>query len=168
MPEYVHPDLGATWDRVGRELAALAPDRDYPTRVFCSRRIEKRPCHNAAEVEALFASHGFEVIYPEDYPLAEQAMIFRQAEVVAGFAGSGLFTLCLTGTPKRVVMITSETYAARNEYLMASVLGHEIDLVSCKADGPGSGHPMHSGFTFDFDREGAYVESVLASISLTR
>ena len=164
MPEYVHPDIAATWDVVGKELASLAPARDYPTRVFCSRRIDKRPCHNAAEVESLFSSHGFEVIYPEDYPLAEQAMIFRQAEVIAGFAGSGLFTLCLTGAPKRVLMISSELYIARNEYLIASVLGHEIDLVTCKADSSGPGHVTHSGFTFDFDREGAYLQDVLTSL----
>lgn len=164
MPEYVHPDIGETWAMVGRELASLAPPRKYPTRVFCSRRIEKRLCHNAAEVESLFSSHGFEVIYPEDFPLAEQAMIFRQAEVVAGFAGSGLFSLCLCASPKRVVMILPESYTARNEYMIASVLGHEIDLVSCKADIFEPGHAAKAGFTFDFDREGVYLKGVLSSL----
>ena len=56
-------------------------------RLFCSRRPGKRSCHNAAEVEGLFAAHGFAVVYPEDHPLPEQARMVRDADVVAGFAG---------------------------------------------------------------------------------
>ena len=168
-PDYVHPDIRETWAKVGRSLASSAPARDYPRRIFCSRRTSKRACHNAAEVESLFSNHGFEVVYPEDFPLAEQAMIFRQAEVVAGFAGSGLFSLCFCESPKRVVMISSESYMARNEYLIASVLGHEIDVVWCKADIPRPENgwdkrSTESGFIFDPDREGVYLKAVLASL----
>lgn len=169
MPSYVHPDIEETWGRVGHELAALAPDRVYPTKIFCSRRTEKRACHNAVEVESFYASHGFEVIYPEDYPLPEQSQIFRRAEVVSGFAGSGLFSLAFCSSPKRVVMISSDSYTATNEYLIASVLGHEIDFVTSRADfaRPEKGwdkDAYQSTFTFDFDREGVYLKDILVSI----
>lgn len=165
-PDYVHPDIRETWAKVGQGLAALAPSRDYQQRIFCSRRTTKRACHNTAEVESLFSDHGFEVVYPEDFSLPEQAMIFRQAEVIAGFAGSGLFSLAFCESPKRVVMISPESYAERNEYLIASVLGHEIDLVWCKADdrAPHNAIEDKHGFTFDFAREGVHLNSVLASL----
>lgn len=167
-PDYVHPDIGETWAEVSQGLASMAVTRDYPKRIFCSRRTTKRACHNTAEVESLFSDHGFEVVYPEDFSLPEQAMIFRQAEVIAGFAGSGLFSLAFCTSPKRVVMISPESYAERNEYLIASVLGHEIDLVWCKADVRPPQHPENEsfkpGFTFDFAREGVHLNSVLASL----
>jgi len=112
---------------------------------------------------------GFGVIYPEDFPLPEQAAIFRHAEVVAGYAGSALFTLAFCETPKRVIMISSEAYRARNEYMIASVLGHELNILWCRPDGPRAANetmrPSHFiAFTFDFAREGQYLEELLASL----
>ena len=71
-----------------------------PLRLFCSRRPGKRSCHNAAEVEALFAAHGFAVVFPEDHPLPEQVRMVRDADVVAGFAGSGMFQIAFAGGPE--------------------------------------------------------------------
>ena len=66
-------------------------------------------------------------------------------------------------------MISSDSYTATNEYLMASVLGHQIAFVTSKADTarPEKGwnkDAYQSSFTFDFDREGVYVKDILASI----
>ena len=169
-PEYAHPDICETWARVSQGLASSAPSREYPQRIFCSRRTTKRACHNTAELESLFSNHGFDIVYPEDFSLPEQAMMFRQAEVIAGFAGSALFTLCFCTSPKRVVMIAPDSYHERNEYLIASVLGHEIDLVWSEADvrppqnAEGDIGDFKAGFTFDFAREGVYLDSVLASL----
>ena len=74
MPSYVHPSIEGVWNDVGRTLAAGAPGGDYPSRIFVSRRpAPTRPCHNATELEDLFAAHGFAVLYPEDLSLSEQA-----------------------------------------------------------------------------------------------
>ena len=105
-----------------------------PLRLFCSRRPGKRTCHNAAEVEALFAAHGFTVVFPEDHPLPEQARMVREADVVAGFAGSGMFQIAFAGGPKHVILVGSESYTASNEYLISSVVGHRLDLVLCRPD----------------------------------
>lgn len=160
-PKYVHPRIAETWRRVGDNLAAGATDREYPRRIFCSRRIAKRACNNTDEVEALFVAQGFEIVFPEEFALGDQVEMFRRADVVAGFAGSGLFNLCFTTEPKRVVMISSDVYSARNEYLIASVLGHEIDSITSRPDIPGE---FQSPFTFDQEREGRYLEGVFASL----
>jgi capsular polysaccharide biosynthesis protein len=169
QPDYVHPDLRETWAEVSAALAAHAPDRDYPERFFCARRIDKRPCRNAEEVEAYFAGHGFAIVFPEDYSLPEQAMMFRSAEVVGGFAGSALFNLCLSGSPKRGIVISSESYTAQNEYMVSAVVGHELDAAWCRAEIPmpedrWQARAFHSPFTFDFDREGRFVDEVLRGL----
>ena len=169
MPAYVHPDIRAVWNSIGRRLATAAPRREYARRIFCSRRTTKRQCRNAMEVETVFANQGFQVIYPEDFPLPEQAAIFRHADIVAGYAGSAMFTLAFCETPKLVIMITSEIYRARNEYMICSVLGHQLNVLWCRPDahqaaniwpGPGRKAP----FTFDFAREGLFLEEALASL----
>jgi capsular polysaccharide biosynthesis protein len=160
-PAYVHPRIAETWQLVGDNLAATAEGGARPSRFFCSRRIKKRSCTNTSEVEALFDAQGFEIIFPEDLTLGDQIETFRKADVIAGFAGSGLFNLCFVDQPKRVIMLSSTAYSARNEYLMASVLGHEIDLVTSEARDP----VFQSSFTFDHEREGRDLAAVFATLS---
>ena len=169
MPEYVHPEIAHTWRRMSDALVVEAPDRDYASRIFCARKVAKRACHNAEEVEALFAAQGFEILYPEEYPIPEQAAMFRNADVVAGYAGSGMFNVLYAPEPTRMVMLTSEAYTASNEYMMASVLGHQIDLVTCLPDleQPGKGwsrEAFESSYTFDPDREGRFLAEVFATL----
>jgi capsular polysaccharide biosynthesis protein len=168
-PDYVHPGIAELWREIGDVLVASAPERDYPARVFCSRPGGRRECHNAAEVEARFSAHGFTVVRPERLPFVEQVAMFRNAEVVAGFAGSALLNLMFTVSPKRVVVLSPESYTARNEYLICSVLGHQLDVAWSVPD---VSHPVggwdpaanRSGFTFDVDREGRWLEQVLTEL----
>jgi capsular polysaccharide biosynthesis protein len=168
QPEYVHPDLPDLWGEVSRKLAAQTPERRYPKRIFCSRRREKRACENGPEVEDLFTAHGFEVIFPEDFPLAEQARIFREADVIAGYAGSGMFTTMLSGGPKHVILVQSESYTAMNEVLICAAMGHRLDIAWCQADRPLEGgwqrEVFHSTYRLDHDREGAWLKQVLADL----
>lgn len=159
-PEYAHPAILETWQRMGDALAADADDRDLPARFFCSRKIRKRGCTNTDEVEELFRQQGFEVVFPETMSLPDQVQLFRQAEVVAGFAGSGLFQLEFTPTPKRVITIGHARYNAANEYLMASLLGHHLDQVISVPD---RDH-FQSRFRFDNEREGRWLAEVFAEL----
>lgn len=156
-PQYVHPRIAQTWREVGDRLADQAADRDWPRRFFVGRRSDKRACVNGAEVEAIFAEYGFEVLYPEDYSLGEQVRLFRAAEVVAGYAGSGLFQIAFVPEPTHVIMVGAATYTPRNEYLMAAVHGHRVDAVVCEPIGRG----IQASYTFDAEREGPYLRSLL-------
>lgn len=170
MPDYVHPDIARTWRSVGDALAATAPAAATPRRIFVSRRGGVRRCHNVAAVEQLFADHGFEVVLPAELSLPAQVALFRGADVIGGFAGAGLFhTIWCTG-PRRVIALTHEAYTARNEYMIASVLGHEHDLVVSKPDipQPPGGWTMksfRSPFTFDMAHEGRYLRDLLSDLS---
>lgn len=160
-PEFVHPAIADTWQLMGDALAADATGDLRPDRIFCSRRIKKRACNNTDEVEEIFRAAGFEVLFPEDYPLGDQIAMFRSASVLAGFAGSGLFNVCFAPDPVQMIMLSSDAYSARNEYLIASVLGHSITSVISKADNPGE---FQSSFTFDVEDEGRYLAGVLAAL----
>jgi capsular polysaccharide biosynthesis protein len=163
-PEYVHPDIAALWRRVGRALEQQSTATDLPTRVFCSRRISKRACLNTAEVEALFREHGFTVVFPEELPFADQAAMFRRAEAVAGFAGSAMFNTCLVERPISVLTLTSDRYTATNEYMIASVLGHRLTMVSSPAVPPAPGEevdPFALPFVVDLDAEGTLLADAL-------
>jgi capsular polysaccharide biosynthesis protein len=170
MPEYVHPDISQVWRRMGDSLVRRASPQDHPERIFCSRRPGKRNCNNTREVEELFSRNGFSIVFPEDYSLPDQVALFRTAQVVAGFAGSALFNLCWSVEPKRVIAHATESYTARNEYLIAAVLGHELHFITSVPDishpakGPRSRKAFRSDFTFDLDREGRTVEAILRSL----
>jgi len=168
QPGYLHPEITDLWDRMADRLTISIDQRDRPTRVFCSRKVGKRNCHNSAEVEQLFADHGFAIIYPEDHSIGEQVAIFRHLRVVAGFAGSAMFNLVWPSTPKRVILVSHESYTARNEYLIAAARGHDIDVTWSLPDVPhgerNTRKRFQSDFTFDMAREGAHLRRVLADL----
>ena len=160
-PIFVHPRIRETWRSVGDRLAADASDGPRPERFFCSRRLSKRSCTNTAEVEDLFREAGFEIVFPEDHTIADQVAMFRSADVIAGFAGSGLFNLCFVPDPVRVITLRSEAYTAHNEHLMAALLGHSIDSVVSVPKNPGN---FQSPFTFDLDHEGRDLVKILEAL----
>lgn len=168
MPEYVHPEIRHTWQQLGDVLEARATHQFLPDRMFISRRIRKRACLNTPEVEELFARHGFAVVYPEDYPMPEQVAMFRHAQVIAGFAGSGLFNVCFASDPKHLIMLEHAAYSATNEYMIASVLGHSIDAIVSEIDPDleinRNVQRFQSSWSVDFDREGRYLERLLSGL----
>jgi len=45
---------------------------------------------NEGEIEKLFTSFGFTIVYPENLTFQEQVVLYKNAEVLAGFSGSAL------------------------------------------------------------------------------
>lgn len=156
-PQFVDPRIVPTWDRVGDGLARSASDREWPQRLFIGRKVAKRSCANSEEVEAIFADHGFEVVFPEDHRLGDQVQMFRRAEVIGGYMGSGLFQTMFVREPKHVIQVGPSSYTPRNEYLIAAVRGHRLDSVVARAEG----RSLKAGYTFDLDREGVFLRRLL-------
>jgi len=150
--------------------ATRAQITDRPDRIFCSRRPDlKRACRNVTEVESFFREHGFTVVYPEDYSLPDQVALFDGASTIAGLAGSGMFTLAFCSEPKLVLMISSQAYTARNEYLISAARGHNLRVAWSR---PETMHPegmwqraaFGSAFRVDLDHEGHYLRQVINDI----
>ncbi len=171
-PHYVHPDLQETWGRVSDGLTrSVHRDVQPAARLFVSRRdtLGNRACRNAREVEAVFVGHGFTVIYPEELDLAQQAHLFRDARVVAGFGGSGLFNVFNSTNLEHLVVLNHESYTARNEHLFAAVLGCAEHYFWSPADiaHPANGwseKAYYSGWEFDLERNLDDMEGLLRSL----
>jgi len=163
LPTHVHPDIADLWQTIGERVAARAPEVTHAPRIFLSRRQARRGCRNVGEVEALFATYGFEIVHPEDLPLPAQIKMFRAAEVIAGFAGSGMFNMQFCPTPRHVIVLAPTSYPSRNEYMICAAAGHRLDYVWSTPDpeevqGP---KPQYAGFRFDFENEGVFLREVL-------
>jgi capsular polysaccharide biosynthesis protein len=136
-------------------------ERDHPARIFCTREHGKRECTNRDEVESLFASYGFEVVLPETLPLPDQVELFHRAEVIAGFAGSGMFTTLFSDRPKHLVLISPDTYGPSNEYMISAVRGHRLDVAVGHTVASEPTDPLRAPFTVAMDDEGAWLRDVL-------
>ena len=166
-PFYADLALGEAWETL---YAGLGPDPhpdDRPEKIFLSRRTKaQRWCLNTPEIESFMADQGFTVMHAETMPYAEQAHAFRAAKVIAGFAGSALFNLMLNPRAK-VVILSSRSYVAANEYLFASAMGHEIHYfwAPAEVDQPASGFSVEaykSAWSFDLDEHRAALIETLA------
>jgi capsular polysaccharide biosynthesis protein len=168
-PYHAHPGIRQVWDRLRRGMVPEdAPS--YP-KIFVSRRAGgNRACRNVADVEEMFAAHGFEVIRPERLDLAHQAGVFAGAEVVAGFGGSALFSLMYAEKRPTLIVLNQEAYDSRNEHLYAAVLGCDAHYFWSAPDiaPPASGwsyEAFQSPWTFDFARNEADLKRLLESLA---
>jgi len=164
---FAHPELVDVWDRLREALRPEEPTAGLSRRLFVDRPPDGlRPCRNAPEVVQAFTEHGFHVVRPEQLSLGEQVELFAGAEVVAGFAGSGLFNAMYAERPQRLIVIGSSSYRARNEWTIAATKGGdyhhfvgpaEITEAAMQTKGRGFQAP----FSFDFHRDGPALRALL-------
>ncbi len=165
-PYYVNPALLDDWRRLrdGLPQVTVAPQpKIFVTRASDSNRF----CRNAADVESLFVSRGFAVIRPETFTIPEQAAVFAQARVVAGFGGSGMFNLLYADALEHVVVLNHSAYWGRSEHLFATAHGVDSHFFWSDPDaGPeASSYQAHQAdWDFDFSANREALESLLGSL----
>ena len=163
-PFYAHPDIAGIWDRLRERM--VEPGRETPERIFVTRHEGGRPCRNVDAVEELFAGAGFSIVHPVGLSQPEQATLFARARVVAGFAGTGMFNLAYAHRAEQVIVLSQESYDARNEHLFAAVHGAAIDYFFSPAEiahpqGGWSYEAFQSPWSFELDRHGAALGALL-------
>jgi len=165
---FIDPDLETIWDDLRDALAPVA-DPSSPKRVFITRPAGgQRRCLNSDEVEHRFVEAGFALVRPELLSVPDQVKLFSNAEVVAGYGGSGMFGAMFARQPGRRIVISSSQYTASNEYLISSLKGDEYIHFWCEAElhHPATGwsaEAFWSNYTFDFQRDGAMLDRALAN-----
>lgn len=166
-PHYVHPDISGVWDRLREGLLRKIGDDRPPVaeRLFVSRQPGgRRSCRNAAEVECYFADRGYQVVYPETMSLPQQAALFAGAREVAGFGGSAMFNILYARNLEKLIVLTHDSYVARNEYLFASVLGSQTHYVWSDPDiwqpEGGDQAAFQSDWEFDFARNRDILDKI--------
>jgi capsular polysaccharide biosynthesis protein len=166
-PIYVHPEITEVWDRLRERM--VEPAAHSPELIFVTRSGGARACRNLADVERVFADAGFAVVHPGGMTLPQQATLFAGARVVAGFAGTGMFNLAYAHAAQHVVVLSQDSYDARNEHLFAAAHGAAIDYFFSPADiahpaGGWSYEAFHSPWSFDFDRHGDALDALLRGL----
>jgi len=164
---FIDPDLRSIWDELRDALAPVA-DPSSPKRVFISRPAGgQRRCLNSDEVEQRFVDAGFALVQPELLSVPDQVKLFSNADVVAGYGGSGMFGSIFARQPGRRIVISSSQYTASNEYLISSLKGDHYVHFWCDAElnHPETGWSVEafwSNYTFDFERDGEMLDRALA------
>jgi len=164
---FVHPVILDTWKRLREEL--VQKDVASAERIFVSRQrgAENRAVRNLLEVERYFADRGFEVVYPEELSTKGQATVFGNAKVIAGLAGSGMFNMLFADRLEKVILLSQDSYSARNEHIYASLLADEFHYFWSPADqeqvhGKFSLEAFHSSWEFDFETNRRALDHVTA------
>ena len=119
-----------------------------------------RECVNGAELEKYFVSRGFSVHRPELYSIPEQAALFRNARVIAGYLGSQFCNQIFSSKPVQLIGFTNNSYHSTNEFMVAAVLGNTLHPFWCE-ERPGresdiEGRPVtgvHQDYAFDFTND---------------
>ncbi|SHH58411.1 Protein of unknown function [Jatrophihabitans endophyticus] len=169
LPYSVHPDLPEVWDRLAANL--VDPAVETYDKVFVSRsgQFARRSCHNIAQVEELFARHGFTIYYPEHFDLTEQASVFASARVLAGLGGSGLFNILFAKQLETAIILNQDAYYHRNEHLFTSLLGGEVHYFWSPTDPPPAEgwtrqRASEASWTFDLERHEEPLVELLRSV----
>lgn len=137
--------------------------KDSPTltgrRLFLSRAgsSQSRSLANRAEIEALFAKRGFEIVSPELLPMGEQWRLLRSATVLAGEYGSALHGSMFC--PPGLLVIALRGNKVHPEFIQSGfgdVLGHPTSYII------GKNHSEGSGFDLPADLVDVGLTSILA------
>ncbi|MGK7954098.1 MAG: DUF563 domain-containing protein [Crocosphaera sp.] len=78
-------------------------------KLYLSRKYWKKnfSIANESEVEKVFSSFGFTIIYPERLSFEKQVVLYKNAEVIAGFEGSGMHNSVFMKTGALAITIGS-------------------------------------------------------------
>jgi capsular polysaccharide biosynthesis protein len=143
VPSFPSPDCLREFSR--RLLAGLGADGPVvaPRRIFISRRnASHRTLANELQIEALLVAHGFETHLMEDYPLALQARLVREAEIVVATHGAGLANLIFARPGTQVIEIVPPgrfNFACYPKRTRFFGLHHQLVFAEC----PGRKQVLH-------------------------
>ena len=119
-------------------------------RIYISRaNIPTRMLVNEEEVQKLFETEGFEVIFPEQLTFDQQIAAISNASHVAGPSGSNWFNIVFGNTKQSQLILTSENYIVHSEVLMRRPGGNRLRFVVGPAQNRGE---VHSPWSVDIGK----------------
>jgi len=126
---HINPLIKDVWDKIGQNtndgVSGIVGNK-----LFIARPEEgggdRRKCLNAERLENIFREKGFEFYNPEKHSWKDQVKTFTNAEVIAGYAGSGSFNMMFSSGHKKLIMIGSTSYTSANEHYICSIKGFDL------------------------------------------
>jgi hypothetical protein len=104
------------------ELPLAGYQAQTPERVFLSRK-GARTLLNEAEVEAVLSKYGFQKVYFEGIPIAEQWSVARNARVIVGLHGAALASLVFNRGGVKLVELFHPGYVVDMYRNLTNVVG---------------------------------------------
>ncbi len=120
--------------------------REYPGRVFISRRGNRNRSYNEPEVERAVLRHGFRPVMPQHYSVAEQIELFAGADFIVAASGAALTNIIYCKRGCRVAVLTSQEVELSIFSSIADHLGVEMIYLAGKSD---SDNNIQTGFEID-------------------
>lgn len=149
---------------LARMMPALtAPSTCLPRRIYLARRDNQhRRLINRADVEALFAAHGFAILDFWDVPFLEQLQYLRAAEVVAGPDGSAFMTTYFGRRGLRILTLTNPCLNDLQMYsLVCAARGQNYFVLPGEYAGREADYPEMTGYVTDLGTLARMLRRVL-------
>lgn len=111
---HVYPLFTHRFDPIISDYQAKANKKSpVGKRIYVSRQTKaatqnRDGCQNRTELEGFFAERGFEVVYPERYPIPEQIAMFRDAEFIVAEGGSAPHLALFSRPGTKLIYISAE------------------------------------------------------------
>lgn len=127
--------LIARWARERVVPAAGAGAAPASRKLFLSRaRTGRRRIVNEEQVYEVFASYGYELVYPEELGVREQVALFAQATHIAGSGGAALTNMLFMPPGGHVLMLNNRYIPAHARTLyfgpLSAACGHDFTILS--------------------------------------
>ena len=90
-----------------KHLLLFRSQREFPKRIFLSRKSSKNRQYNEEEVIALVSKFGFTVVCPEEYDLYDQMALFKGAECIIGASGAAFSNLLFCKEGCKIICFVS-------------------------------------------------------------
>lgn len=157
------PAVTSPFDRISSTFARRTSVRggDGPRRIYLSRSrltANSRRADNETAIEDLFRLAGFRTVHPQELAIADQVMLVRGADAVAGCDGSALHLVAFAAPGTQVLAVDSRPVL--NQFLIEDF--REVDAVHVLAAAAAIGHRA-AHWHADLER----VQAALALAELT-
>lgn len=162
---HIDPKIKITWDKISEGITG-GEAKLKGNKIFIARPEKGvRRCLNPDKLEETFREYGFEFFSPEKHSWEDQIRTFSQANVIAGYAGSGMFNTMFSSGVRSMIVIGADSYTAKNEHFICSV--KNIDLYYIWADSElkqnngWNKSAYASDFKFNYERDESFLLETL-------
>lgn len=131
---YIGQRQSEVFDRIADHACGQDRPRQGTRRIYLSREAladSTRKALNEAEIAALFASIGFEIVHPEKLQFEEQVRLMESAAVIAGCDGSALHMGLFMPAGGTVICLSARDIS-RNQLLVGSVRQLRTHIINAK------------------------------------
>ena len=117
-----------TWEKIGDYY-----DRGIGTKkIYISRsklNNKRRQLMNEKEVEKVFASYGFHIVHPQNLSVSQQINLFRNADIIAGPSGSGMYNSVFQKQYKKKLILTTRNFVKMSDMLINTSTKGELNYL---------------------------------------